>query len=78
MLHVNTSLPALPVVSNSNGDAVNVEQVCLFLDAIRATGKINMMGAGVYVEQEFDVTTKGARRLWMYWMETFSTRHPEG
>lgn len=66
----------IPEVYNRSGELIDVEDVCIFLDAIRETGKINMFGASPYIEKHFDVSKKGALALHGYWMDTFSTRHP--
>jgi hypothetical protein len=35
-----------------------------------------MYGAGLYVEEEFDVSRSEANIIVGYWMKTFSERHP--
>lgn len=54
------------------------EDMLNFLDGMREEGQINMFGAGPYVRQAFDLTKKQARKVMVYWMETFHERHPEG
>ncbi len=51
------------------------EHVFDFLDNLRASGIVNMFGAGPYVEDVFECTRSEARDLVIEWMETFSERH---
>ena len=48
-----------------------------FLDSVREDGKINMFGAGSYLQEMFGLSKTDARRVLKEWMETFSDRHPE-
>lgn len=54
------------------------EQVFEYLDNLRESGVTNMFGAAPYIEEEFGVTKREAKAFLVEWMETFSTRHPEG
>ena len=45
-----------------------------YLDALRETGAINMFGASVYIEKEFNVDHKLAISILSDWMQTFSKR----
>ena len=42
-----------------------------FLDELRETGAINMFGAAPYLAEAFEMNKQEARRVLMYWMETF-------
>ena len=49
-----------------------------FLDDLRESGVTNMFGARPYVQDEFpDLSTMEAKQVLLYWMETFSGRHPK-
>lgn len=43
----------------------------IFLDDLRNSGQTNMFGAASYVEDEFGVNAKEAKRILMYWMKSF-------
>ena len=48
-----------------------------FLDDLRESGQTNMFGARPYVQDEFpELSTMEAKQVLLYWMETFSNRHP--
>jgi len=47
-----------------------------YLDDLRESGDTNMYGAGAYVQREFGVQIEDAREILVYWMDTFSERHP--
>lgn len=48
-----------------------------YLDFLRESGATNMFGAAPYVRAWFPELTKGqAWKVLVYWMETFSGRHP--
>ena len=43
----------------------------LFLNGLRYTGEVNMFGAAPYLEHEFELTNREARRIvadWMQWV----------
>jgi len=42
-----------------------------FLEALRKSGKTNMFGAGVYLEDEFGLSKKDARQVLMDWMQSY-------
>ena len=42
-----------------------------FLDALRESGATNMFGAGSYLEAEFGLDKREARKILMAWMENF-------
>jgi len=48
-----------------------------YLDELRESGVTNMFGAGVYLQEEFDLDKREARKILAEWMETFSERHSE-
>lgn len=49
-----------------------------YLDELRESGATNMFGARPYVQRRFK-KLKGdqAKDILLYWMRTFSTRHPQ-
>ena len=50
-----------------------------YLDALRESGDTNMFGAVPFLEDAYpELTRKEASEILVYWMETFSERHPEG
>ena len=53
---------------------MNKEEVFLFLDALRETGATNMWGAGVYLQEAFDMNKSEAKQYLLEWMRTFSER----
>ena len=42
-----------------------------YLDAVRESGLTNMFYAGACVQVEFEVDSPTARKILMYWMESF-------
>lgn len=42
-----------------------------YLDGLRESGRTNMFGAGAYVESRFFLSRAEARKIVLYWMETF-------
>lgn len=55
---------------------VNKDAVFSFLDDLRDSGKINMFGAGVYVQELYQIERNKANDLVKEWMATYSDRHP--
>jgi replicative DNA helicase len=53
------------------------EQHLRFLDDLRESGSINMYGATPYLRQCFDLDSKRADLIMLYWMDSFEERHPE-
>jgi hypothetical protein len=48
-----------------------------YLDELRESGETNMWGAGAYLRAEFeDMTRDQATKILLYWMDSFSERHP--
>lgn len=45
-----------------------------FLDELRESGKVNMLGAGPYLQEEYLLSKIEARSVLKYWMKTFSER----
>ncbi len=45
-----------------------------YLDDLRESGVTNMYGAGVYLQDSFDISKVRARKILTRWMETFSER----
>lgn len=56
--------------------AIVTEEHLRFLDALRESGKTNMFGAAPFVQKRFKCSTEDARTITIYWMESFSERHP--
>lgn len=53
-----------------------VEEMYLdFLDMVRETGKINMMGSAPWLAEKFNLSHKESLRILQYWMNTYSQRH---
>ena len=52
----------------------NKDSMFKYLDGLRASGAVNMMGAGSYLEAEFGLDKGGARETVLEWMETFTDR----
>lgn len=57
---------------------MNKEAMFLFLDDLRESGITNMWGAGVYLQEVFEVTKIEARDVLLEWMKTFSERKANG
>ena len=48
-----------------------------YLDELRESGDTNMWGAAAYLHSEFgNLTSKEAREVLFYWMDSFAMRHP--
>ncbi len=43
-----------------------------YLDGLRESGVVNMLGAGPYVERTFDLSKSDARKVHVAWIEDFS------
>lgn len=56
----------------------DLEKMLKWLDFIRATGIINMFGAGPELARAFKIDRSVAGKVHVYWMETFGDRHPNG
>jgi hypothetical protein len=54
---------------------MNKEKYFIFLDNIRETGKINMLGAAPYLQEAFDLSRYDAKEILFEWMNTFNERH---
>jgi hypothetical protein len=54
---------------------VNREEMFVYLDNIRETGKINMFGAAPYLQDAFGLSRYEAKDILLEWMDTFSERH---
>lgn len=48
------------------------ESAFAFLDALRASGKTNMFGGAVYLQDEYGCSRTEARDMLRDWMESFS------
>lgn len=49
-----------------------------YLDELRDSGVTNMFGAGAFLEREFDMDKASARKVLVYWMQTFKDRNTPG
>ena len=47
-----------------------------YLDGLREMGVTNMFGAESYLRRAFGLTSNEATNILLYWMRTFSERHP--
>jgi hypothetical protein len=56
---------------------VATDDVLEYLDELRESSITNMFGAGAYIEKMFGYDKYEARAALLYWMHTFSDRHPE-
>ena len=49
----------------------------IYLDNLRESGQTNMFEAGPQIQEIFLVDRDQAKTILLYWMETFSKRHPK-
>lgn len=49
----------------------NKKEYFEYLDHLRESGVCNMFGAGSYLEKEFDLDKKDARKVLVSWIEGF-------
>ena len=42
-----------------------------YLDSLRKSGETNMFGAGIYLQEEFGLDRREARKILLEWMKTF-------
>ena len=42
-----------------------------YLEALRKSGKTNMFGAGVYLEDEFGLSRQDAKKVLLEWMQSY-------
>lgn len=47
-----------------------------YLDSLRDSGITNMFSATPYLIDEFDIDEGAAKAILLYWMRTYSSRHP--
>jgi hypothetical protein len=53
------------------------EEHLLYLDQLRESGVTNMFGAVPFIMLQFpDLSEQQAKKVLIYWMKTFSDRHP--
>lgn len=52
------------------------DEMLEFLDELRESGDTNMFGATPYIQSAFPLERVEARAVLVYWMDTFSERHP--
>lgn len=55
-------------------ETVVEEKYLVYLDQLRESGVTNMLGAGEYLEAQFDLSKKEAKEILIYWMKTFGER----
>jgi len=49
-----------------------------FLDELRSSGATNMFGAGPFLREVFpELTDREARKILVFWMDTFADREEE-
>lgn len=53
---------------------MNKEEMFVYLDNIRETGKINMFGAGPHLQDAFGLSRYEAKDIVLEWMNTFAER----
>lgn len=72
-------LNSVPGESNLEPDMPEVCTVDMltYLDRPRESGRTNMLGAGAYLEDNFNLNKRDARNVLIYWMETFSDKTVE-
>lgn len=51
------------------------DQVFAFLDMLRDSGKINMFGAGPYIQEVFDFNRHQAKQYVLAWMRSYDNVH---
>jgi len=51
------------------------DQVFAFLNMLRDSGKVNMFGAGPYVQEAFDFNRHQAKQYVLAWMKSYSDVH---
>lgn len=53
------------------------EEHLIYLDELRESGRINMLGAPAYLEKVFGVTQEHSFEIFRYWKATFTKRQAE-
>jgi hypothetical protein len=53
-----------------------LQEYLQYLDELRESGVTNMFGASQWLEDAFDIQRSTAKPVLLYWMATFSERHP--
>lgn len=51
------------------------DEVFAFLEMLRESGKVNMFGAGPYVQEAFDLTRHQAKLYVLAWMKSYNNAH---
>jgi len=57
-------------------DIENVPSYLDYLDWLRGEGPVNMYGASPYLVEEFELSPDEADAVLIFWMSTYSDRHP--
>jgi len=70
---MDQQLTELEAAINSESDDT-LEEMLDYLDDLRESGATNMFGAGTYVAETFCLSKALAKKVLVYWMETFSKR----
>jgi hypothetical protein len=52
----------------------NLVEYFQFLDDLRESGITNMFGAASYLEDEFELSKKDAKKVLLDWMKTFDSQ----
>lgn len=50
-------------------------QVFAFLNMLRDSGKVNMFGAGPYIQEAFDFSRAQAKQYLLAWMRSYDNVH---
>lgn len=53
------------------------EDHLMYLDDLRELGIVNMFGAGPYLQKEFKIDEKTAKKILLFWIESFSDKEED-
>jgi hypothetical protein len=56
----------------------DMDEYLEYLDWLRGEGPVNMFGATPYLVTEFELPEDEAEAILVFWMSTYSQRHPAG
>lgn len=65
------------MTDNEKAPTILTQEHIDFLDALRASGVVNMFGARPYLVEVFDLDQKTAKEILITWMRTFKERQEE-
>jgi hypothetical protein len=57
--------------------ALEMQRYLNFLDALRENEVTNMLSSGYYIAITYEIDLQKANAILLYWMQTFSQRHPQ-